>query len=327
MENGDFEMGDETGTNGQVVIGPVNPGGDAGHEKGNEDRKIFVGGLSYETTNEDLVAYFGQWGEVKQAQVKFDQLTGRSRGFAFVEFANASSVSEVLKQREREIKGKKVEVKPAKSRENKKIFVGGLPADFAEEELRAHFEKFGKVDDVEWPLDRARGVRRNFAFVVFEEEAGADAASEETKQQFGDRMCDVKKAVPQPKRAMMGMGGAVGGRGGGRGRGRGAQGGQYGYGGMGGYGAAGGYGGGWGDYYGSGGYGNYYGTGYGGGGGGYGGYDESAAYNTDNYNYWSGWGQYGAGGAGGSAGYDSYGQAQGGAGGAQTGRGGRYQAY
>lgn len=38
-----------------------------------------------------------------------------------------------------------MEVKPAKSRENKKIFVGGLPGEFTEEELRKHFEQFGKV--------------------------------------------------------------------------------------------------------------------------------------------------------------------------------------
>lgn len=39
----------------------------------------------------------------------------------------------------------------AKSRENKKVFVGGIPADHPEEELRKYFEQFGKVDDVEWP--------------------------------------------------------------------------------------------------------------------------------------------------------------------------------
>jgi len=44
-----------------------------------------------------------------------------------------------------DLKGKKMEVKPAKSRENKKIFVGGLPSDFSEDELRKHFEQFGKV--------------------------------------------------------------------------------------------------------------------------------------------------------------------------------------
>lgn len=120
--------------------------------------------------------------------MKYDQLTGRSRGFAFVEFVAAQSVLDVLKEKNREIKGKTVEVKPAKSRENKKIFVGGLPSDYPEDELKAHFEVYGKVDDVEWPWDRSRGLRRNFAFVVFEEESAADKASEQNKQKFGDRV-------------------------------------------------------------------------------------------------------------------------------------------
>ncbi len=139
-----------------------------------------------------------------QAQVKYDRNTGRSRGFAFVEFATSESCRQALQNREQSIQGKQVEVKPAKSRENKKVFVGGLPADhpgiifqspvktaiklrLAEEELRAHFEQFGKVEDVEWPYDKTSKARRNFAFVVFEEEEAADRASAMPKQQFGSR--------------------------------------------------------------------------------------------------------------------------------------------
>ena len=60
-------------------------------------------------------------------------------------------------------------------------------ADFAEEKLRAHFVKFGHVEDIEWPFDRQRNVRRNFAFIVFETEDAADAASVDLKQTFGER--------------------------------------------------------------------------------------------------------------------------------------------
>jgi RNA recognition motif-containing protein len=155
--------------------------------KGNEDRKIFVGGIAYDVTNEDLSSYFTQFGEVTQAQVKFDRATGRSRGFAFVEFATAEACKNALTQREQTIKNKQVEVKPAKSRENKKVFVGGLPAEFSEEELRQHFEEFGKVEDIEWPFDKQTKARRNFAFIVFEEEEAADRAAATPKQKFGSR--------------------------------------------------------------------------------------------------------------------------------------------
>lgn len=112
----------------------------------------------------------------------------------------------------------KVEVKPAKSRENKKVFVGGLPSDYDEEELRTHFAQFGKVEAIEWPFDKISKARRNFAFIVFEEEESADKASAQVKQTFGARDCDVKKAVPQGRRfGNMARGGGMrqyGGRGG-----------------------------------------------------------------------------------------------------------------
>jgi len=171
---------------------------------GNEDKKIFCGGISYETTNEDLSNYFNKFGDVVQAQVKFDRLTGRSRGFAFVEFATVEACQMALAQREQQIKNKQCEIKPAKTREptfsNKKVFVGGLPADFPEEELRSHFDQFGKVEEIEWPFDKQTKARRNFAFIVFEEEEAADRAANTAKQTFGSRECDVKKAVPQNKR-------------------------------------------------------------------------------------------------------------------------------
>ena len=55
---------------------------------------------------------------------------------------------QALKTKDQVIKGKTVEVKPAKSRENKKVFVGGLPAEFSEEELRSHFSQYGTVSEI-----------------------------------------------------------------------------------------------------------------------------------------------------------------------------------
>ncbi|KAL3095634.1 hypothetical protein niasHT_024460 [Heterodera trifolii] len=171
---------------------------------GNEEKKIFCGGISYETSNEDLAVYFGQYGKVKEVQVKYDRVTGRSRGFAFVEFDTVAACQASLVQREQVIKGKQCEIKPAKSREvgymNKKVFVGGLPGDFPEEELRKHFNQYGKVEEIEWPFDKLSKTRKNFAFVVFEDEESADRAAALPKQNFASRECDVKKAVPQNKR-------------------------------------------------------------------------------------------------------------------------------
>ncbi|KRZ37019.1 RNA-binding protein squid [Trichinella pseudospiralis] len=159
--------------------------------------KIFVGGISWDTNENDLTNHFNQFGDVVHVQVKYDHYTGRSRGFAFVEFATADACKKALAKKDAELKGKKCEVKPAKSRENKKLFVGGLPSDYTEELLRKHMEQFGRVEEIEWPFDKVNNKRKNFAFIVFEDDDGAAAAAALPKQRFGDRTCDVKIAVPQ----------------------------------------------------------------------------------------------------------------------------------
>mmetsp|Transcript_7707 Transcript_7707/g.16885 ORF Transcript_7707/g.16885 Transcript_7707/m.16885 type:complete len:531 (-) Transcript_7707:121-1713(-) len=57
--------------------------------------KLFVGGLAPSTTDETLVAYFQQFGEV-ECVVMMDKFTGRSRGFGFATFANAEAAQLAL---------------------------------------------------------------------------------------------------------------------------------------------------------------------------------------------------------------------------------------
>lgn len=57
---------------------------------------MFVGGLNWETTEESLKNYFSKFGEVVDCTVMRDNVTGRSRGFGFLDFAEAKSVNLVL---------------------------------------------------------------------------------------------------------------------------------------------------------------------------------------------------------------------------------------
>ncbi|MSO83368.1 MAG: RNA-binding protein [Acidobacteria bacterium] len=61
-------------------------------------RKLFVGNLPYETTEQDLEALFGQAGQVETVSVMCDRMTGRARGFAFVEMASDDDAQKAITQ-------------------------------------------------------------------------------------------------------------------------------------------------------------------------------------------------------------------------------------
>ena len=59
---------------------------------------IFVGNLSYQTTQDDLQAAFAQYGGVERVSVVTDRDTGQPRGFAFVEMTDASAAQTAISQ-------------------------------------------------------------------------------------------------------------------------------------------------------------------------------------------------------------------------------------
>ncbi|MFB2978603.1 RNA recognition motif domain-containing protein [Microseira sp. BLCC-F43] len=57
---------------------------------------IYVGNLSYEVTQDDIVNVFTEYGTVKRVQIPTDRETGRKRGFAFVEMASEAEESAAI---------------------------------------------------------------------------------------------------------------------------------------------------------------------------------------------------------------------------------------
>jgi len=78
-------------------------------------KKIFVGNLSFQTTETDLSNMFGAIGHVESAQIVTDRDTGRSKGFAFVQMADETAAEKAINRTE--IAGRMHTVNEARSME------------------------------------------------------------------------------------------------------------------------------------------------------------------------------------------------------------------
>ncbi|CAO2817732.1 unnamed protein product [Amaranthus hypochondriacus] len=198
--------------------------------------KLFIGGISRDTTDATLKDYFTKYGDVSSSNVAKDRVTGIPRGFGFVTFANPSSVDNVLRNDHHFIAGKTVEVKRAFPRNGlqsiaqqqpgnnvhhtnkgyvrningsqganntdeclraKKIFVGGLSPNLTEEEFKTYFEKFGKIVDVVVMHDNTTNRPRGFGFITFDSEEAVEKLMQNSHHELGGKRVEVKRAVPK----------------------------------------------------------------------------------------------------------------------------------
>jgi RNA recognition motif-containing protein len=82
--------------------------------------KLYVGNLSFNTSNQDLTELFGTVGTVQSANVIEDRETGRSRGFGFVEMSSdAEGQNAIAQLNGKEIDGRELKVNEAKPQENR----------------------------------------------------------------------------------------------------------------------------------------------------------------------------------------------------------------
>ena len=83
-------------------------------------KKLFVGGLPWATTSDELKQLFVQYGTVGSATIITDRMTGRSRGFGFVEFENdAEAEAAIAGQDGKDFGGRTLVVKEARPLEDR----------------------------------------------------------------------------------------------------------------------------------------------------------------------------------------------------------------
>ncbi len=81
-------------------------------------KKIYVGNLPFSSTEEDLKELFGRHGTVESVAVITDRETGRARGFAFVEMAEANAASDAIRALDgTDLGGRNIKVNEAQDRQ------------------------------------------------------------------------------------------------------------------------------------------------------------------------------------------------------------------
>uniref|UniRef100_A0A4W2HH72 DAZ-associated protein 1 n=2 Tax=Bos indicus x Bos taurus TaxID=30522 RepID=A0A4W2HH72_BOBOX len=185
--------------------------------------KLFVGGLDWSTTQETLRSYFSQYGEVVDCVIMKDKTTNQSRGFGFVKFKDPNCVGTVLASRPHTLDGRNIDPKPCTPRgmqpertrpkegwqkgprsdnsKSNKIFVGGIPHNCGETELREYFKKFGVVTEVVMIYDAEKQRPRGFGFITFEDEQSVDQAVNMHFHDIMGKKVEVKRAEPRDSKS------------------------------------------------------------------------------------------------------------------------------
>lgn len=110
------------------------------------------------------------------------KLTTLYTGFGFVTFADPSNLNAVLQNGPHCLDGRTIDPKPCNPRTLQKprkgggykIFLGGLPSNITETDLRHFFNRYGKVTEVVIMYDQEKKKSRGFGFLSFEDEGSVD---------------------------------------------------------------------------------------------------------------------------------------------------------
>lgn len=89
--------------------------------------KLYVGGLAYAVTDDELQELFASFGEVTSAAVIMDRATNRSKGFGFVEMANDDDAKTAIEElNDKEFVGRRITVNEARPMEKREPRSGGF---------------------------------------------------------------------------------------------------------------------------------------------------------------------------------------------------------
>lgn len=210
-----------------------------GWENNPDLKKLYIGKLKLESTEESLKNHFGKYGTVTEVKIGLDK-DHNPRGFAFVSMSDQAAVDQILEDKPQVVDGQTVYPRRAIPRDDpnplaqlktKKLFIGGLNEEASEEDIKNVLAIFTphQPEKIKLMFDRNTNKFKGYAFAWFQNEHIVDKLFIIRNCTIKDKKVELKKAEENSGQGGGGQGGGGGfrGRGGGgfRGRGRGGGGG------------------------------------------------------------------------------------------------------
>lgn len=170
-------------------------------------KKIYVGNIPFETTKDELIEFYSEYGEVKEVYLPTDINSGQPRGFAFVTMDEEHHQSAIDATNGIQYGGRMLAVSEPLPRGKKapprvypqrtKLYVGNLSFYTTLDSVQALFEEYGKVFDCYMPTDRETGASRGFAFVTMDPDSAVAAMDETDGYELDGRIIRVNEAQPK----------------------------------------------------------------------------------------------------------------------------------
>lgn len=194
-------------------VKPATDGEEKSEEKpkGHSNVSVWIGNLSYDTTEEDLRNFMTAKSTIEEkdiTRVKLPKNGRKNRGFAYMDFSSEDSMNIAVTLSEQELNGRKLLIKqgtnfegrPAKVEKegnppSRILFVGNLAFDTTDELLETHFRHCGEIMKIRMATFEDSGKCKGFAFIDFKDDQGPTKA-------LADRNC--KRMMGRPLRMEFG---------------------------------------------------------------------------------------------------------------------------
>lgn len=175
-------------------------------------RKIFIHGLGWDATEEQLLQVFKPFGDIEEVKLITDKVTGRAKGYAFVLFKTISAARKALEVPQKRIGNRTASCqlaslgRPAAGNNavagaadvnpsQRKLFVMNVAPTVNVDRLRDFFGKFGEIENGPMGLDPVTNKPRGYAIFTYRSVDGLKRALEEPVKLFEGCQLNCKKFI------------------------------------------------------------------------------------------------------------------------------------